>query len=175
MLQGFKQFLMRGNVVDLAVAVVIGAAFTKVVSALVNGLINPLIAAIFGKPDISGVGQFTINGADFSLGLILDALLNFLIVAAAIYFFVILPLNKLAERRRRGKEPEEPEAVPPTEDIVLLREIRDLLARSPGGGPAGGPGTGGGPGGGPGTGGGPAGGPGTGGGPAPGPGSSPPR
>jgi large conductance mechanosensitive channel len=139
MLQGFKQFLMRGNVVDLAVAVVIGAAFTKVVSALVAGLINPLIAAIFGEPDISDVGEFTINGADFSLGLILDALLNFLIVAAAIYFFVIMPLNRLAERRKRGKEPVEPEAIPPTEDVVLLREIRDLLARSPGGPGAGSP------------------------------------
>ena len=141
MLQGFKQFLMRGNVVDLAVAVVIGAAFTKVVSALLEGLINPLIAAIFGKPDLTGVGEFTINGATFSLGLLLDALLNFLIVAAAIYFIVIMPLNRLAERRRRGKEPEEPEAIPPTEDIVLLRDIRDLLARSPGSGPDTGPGS----------------------------------
>ena len=106
MLKGFKEFIMRGNVVDLAVAVVIGAAFGKIVTALVDGLINPLIAAIFGKTDISGVWSFTINNAEFSIGLILQAVLNFLFVAAAIYFLIVMPLNKLAERRARGEEPE---------------------------------------------------------------------
>ena len=124
MLKGFKAFLMRGNVVDLAVAVVIGAAFTTVVNAVVNGLISPLIAAIFGKPDLTSVATFTINGAVFSIGLILDALFKFVCVAAAIYFFVVLPMNTLAERRKRGEEPE-PEA--PTEEVVLLTEIRDAL------------------------------------------------
>ncbi|WP_350281247.1 large conductance mechanosensitive channel protein MscL [Kribbella sp. HUAS MG21] len=124
MLKGFKEFIMRGNVVDLAVAVVIGAAFTKIVTALVDGLINPLIAAIFGKADLTGVGNFTVNDAKFSLGLVLDAALSFLFVAAAVYFFIVLPLNKLAERRKRGQEPE-PD--PLTTDQELLTEIRDLL------------------------------------------------
>jgi large conductance mechanosensitive channel len=128
MIDGFKKFLLRGNVVDLAVAVVIGAAFTAVINGLVQGFINPLIAAIFGETDLTGVGNFKLNDADFSIGLILDALLNFVLVAAAIYFVIVLPLNKLNklnERRQRGQEPE-PEAVP--EDVALLREIRDLLA-----------------------------------------------
>lgn len=125
MIDGFKKFLFRGNVVDLAVAVVIGAAFTAVINGVVQGFINPLIAAIFGEPDLTGVGNFKLNGADFSIGLILDAVLQFVLVAAAIYFVIVLPLNKLNERRQRGQEPE-PEVVP--EDVALLREIRDLLA-----------------------------------------------
>ncbi|MET7277294.1 large conductance mechanosensitive channel protein MscL [Kribbella sp. NPDC005582] len=124
MLKGFKEFIMRGNVVDLAVAVVIGGAFALVVKAIVDGLINPLIAAIFGKPDISGVLSFTINRSEFSIGLILQAVLNFLFVAAAIYFVIVMPLNKLAERRARGQEPE-PD--PLTTDQQLLTEIRDFL------------------------------------------------
>lgn len=128
MLKGFKEFIMRGNVVDLAVAVVIGAAFGRIVTALVNGLISPLVAAIFGKPDLTGVGNFTINEAQFSIGLILQELINFLFVAAAVYFVIVLPLNKLNERRRRG---EEPEADTLTTDQELLTEIRDALrARS---------------------------------------------
>ncbi|MFG1818309.1 large conductance mechanosensitive channel protein MscL [Kribbella sp. NPDC049174] len=127
MLKGFKEFIMRGNVVDLAVAVVIGAAFGQVVTALVNGLINPLVAAIFGKTDISKVWTFTINDAVFSIGAILQALLNFLFVAAAIYFVIVMPLNKLAERRARGIEPE-PE--PLTTDQQLLTEIRDALQQT---------------------------------------------
>ena len=126
MLKGFKEFIMRGNVVDLAVAVVIGAAFTKIINAVVDGFINPLIAAIFGKTDLTAVWNFEINGAKFSIGLILDAALNFLFVAAAVYFFIVMPLNKLAERRKRGQEPE-PETVALTTDQELLTEIRDLL------------------------------------------------
>ena len=124
MLKGFKEFIMRGNVVDLAVAFVIGVAFSDVVKALVNGLINPLVAAIFGKTDISRVLAFTINDADFSIGVILQAALNFLFVAAAVYFVIVMPLNKLAERRARGIEPE-PD--PLTTDQQLLTEIRDAL------------------------------------------------
>ncbi len=124
MFKGFKEFLLRGNVVDLAVAVVIGAAFGAVVTATVKGVINPLIAAVFGKPDLSGVGNFTLNGADFSLGLLLDAVLNFLIVAAAIYFVIVLPMNKLMALRKQGVEPE-PQS--PSEEILLLTEIRDAL------------------------------------------------
>ncbi|MDN4480076.1 large conductance mechanosensitive channel protein MscL [Demequina muriae] len=125
MVKGFKDFIARGNVVDLAVAVVIGAAFAMVISAIVDGLITPLIAAIFGEPDLTSVATFEVNGAVFSLGLVLDALFNFLAVAAAIYFLVVVPLNKLAERRKRGEAaPDEP--VSPTE-IQLLTEIRDAL------------------------------------------------
>ena len=124
MLKGFKEFVMRGNVIDLAVAVVIGAAFGRIVNAIVDHLINPLIAAIFGKPDISGVMTFKINNAEFSIGAILQAALNFLFVAAAVYFFIVLPLNKLAERRTRGLEPE-PD--PLTTEQQLLTEIRDAL------------------------------------------------
>ena len=124
MLKGFKDFIMRGNVLDLAVAVVIGAAFTAVITSVVNGLINPLIAAIFGKPNLSDVWTFTINNAKFSIGLILNAALNLLIVAAAVYFIVIVPVNHLLERMKRGQEPE-PEA--PSPEVVLLTEIRDTL------------------------------------------------
>jgi large conductance mechanosensitive channel len=124
MLKGFKEFVMRGNVVDLAVAVIIGAAFGKIVTALVDGLINPLVAAIFGKTDLTKVWNFQVNGAEFSIGLILDALVNFLFVAAAIYFLIVLPLNKLAERRARGIEPE---PAPLTTEQELLTEIRDAL------------------------------------------------
>jgi large conductance mechanosensitive channel len=128
MLKGFKEFVMRGNAVDLAVAVVIGAAFGRIVSAIVDNLINPLVAAVFGKPDISGVLTFTVNGAKFSIGAILQAALNFLFIAIAVYLLIVLPLNKLAERRHRGLEPE-PD--PLTTDQQLLTEIRDSLrARS---------------------------------------------
>ncbi|WP_062516736.1 large conductance mechanosensitive channel protein MscL [Demequina gelatinilytica] len=125
MLKGFKDFIMRGNVVDLAVAVVIGAAFGSLVTSVVDGLINPLIAAIFGAHDISGVMAFTINGSTFSIGLILQALINFLAVAAAVYFLIVTPLNKLAAMRKKD-EPAPDEPVAPTE-IALLTEIRDAL------------------------------------------------
>ncbi|WP_053207592.1 large conductance mechanosensitive channel protein MscL [Jiangella muralis] len=125
MLKGFRDFISRGNVVDLAVAVVIGAAFTAIVNALVEGFINPLIAAIFGQPNLAAVGNFTINEADFSIGLILAAIFNFLCVAAAIYFFIVVPINKMRERRL--EEPEAEEEVVPAEEILLLREIRDAL------------------------------------------------
>ncbi len=124
MLKGFKDFLMRGNVVDLAVAVVIGAAFGAIVKALVDNIINPLIAAIFGKPDISGVLSFEINNAQFSIGSVLQAILNFVFVAGAVYFVIVLPMNRLAAMRKQGAEPE-PEA--PSEEVLLLAQIRDLL------------------------------------------------
>lgn len=107
MLKGFKQFLMRGNVVDLAVAVVIGGAFGAVVTALVKDLITPLIAAIGGKPDFSAV-QFAINGSKFPIGDFINALVAFLMVAAAIYFFVVAPMNALMARMNRGEAPPDP-------------------------------------------------------------------
>lgn len=122
MLKGFKEFIMRGNVVDLAVAVVIGAAFATVVDGLLRGLINPLIAALFGQPNLDDVGTFTINDAQFSIGVFLTALLNFLIIAAAIYFFVVVPMKRVTQRYAG---PADDETTPP--DVALLAEIRDLL------------------------------------------------
>lgn len=124
MIKGFREFLMRGNVIDLAVAVVIGAAFTALVTKLVEGIINPLIAAIVGKPNLDNVGNFSIGKGEFLIGPFLTAVLNFLLVAAAVYFVLIVPMNKLMSMRKTGEEPE-PEA--PSEDVILLQEIRDLL------------------------------------------------
>jgi large conductance mechanosensitive channel len=124
MLKGFKDFLMRGNVVDLAVAVAIGAAFGAVVKGLLDGLLTPLVAAVAGQADLKNVGKFEWNNAHFSIGVFLDAVVNFVIVAAAIYFIVVLPLNKLAERRSKGAEPATDS---PSEEVALLTEIRDSL------------------------------------------------
>jgi large conductance mechanosensitive channel len=107
MLQEFKQFITRGNVVDLAVAVVIGTAFAAVVAAFVADIITPLIAAIFGQPDFSNL-TFTINKSKFLYGDFINALITFLSVAAAIFFFVVKPLNVLAARRARGAPPDSP-------------------------------------------------------------------
>jgi len=107
MFKGFKQFLMRGNVIDLAVAVVMGAAFGAVVTALVKDLINPLIAAIVGKPDFSAIA-FAVNGSKFALGDFLNALVSFVLIAIAVYFFVVLPMNTLVARLRRGEAPPDP-------------------------------------------------------------------
>ena len=107
MLKGFKQFLLRGNLVDLAVAVVVGAAFGAVVAAFVKDMITPLIAALFGKPDFSAL-TFDVNGSKFFYGDFINALLSFLMVAAAIYFFVVMPLNTYMDRRRRGEAPPDP-------------------------------------------------------------------
>jgi large conductance mechanosensitive channel len=104
-LRGFKEFVSRGNVVELAVAVVIGAAFGAVIASLVADLVTPLIAMIFGQPDFSDL-SFTINGSIFMYGSFLNALFAFLTVAAAVYFFVVLPMNRLEERRKRGQDPE---------------------------------------------------------------------
>lgn len=106
-MKGFKAFLMRGNVIDLAVAVVIGAAFGAVVTALVKDLITPLIAAIVGKPDFSAI-RFDVNGSRFMVGDFINAVVSFLLVAAAIYFFVVLPMNSLLARMRRGQAPPDP-------------------------------------------------------------------
>jgi large conductance mechanosensitive channel len=99
MLKEFRDFVLRGNVVDLAIAVVIAAAFGAVVTALVASFITPLIAAIGGKPDFSALA-FTINGSRFTYGLFLNALVSFLIIAAVVFFFVVRPLNALMDNRR---------------------------------------------------------------------------
>jgi large conductance mechanosensitive channel len=107
MLNGFKHFLLRGNVIDLAVAVVIGGAFGAVVTALVKDLITPLIAAIAGKPDFSAI-KFTVNNSTFMIGDFINALVSFLLIAAAVYFFVVVPVNAVMARVRRGEAPPDP-------------------------------------------------------------------
>lgn len=106
-MKGFKQFLMRGNVVDLAVAVVMGAAFGAVVTALVKDLITPLIAAVGGKPDFSNI-KFTVNSSQFGIGDFINALISFVLIAVAVYFFIVLPMNTLMARMKRGEVPPDP-------------------------------------------------------------------
>lgn len=107
MFKGFRQFILRGNVMDLAVAVVIGAAFGAVVTSFVTNILTPLIAAIVGKPDFSAF-SVTINGAVIGYGLFLNALISFLLVAAAVYFFMVAPMNALKARQARGQAPPDP-------------------------------------------------------------------
>ena len=104
MIKGFREFIMRGNVVDLAVAVVIGAAFGAVITAFVKDIITPLIAAIFGQPDFSQL-TFTINGSKFLYGEFINAVRPSFLIALAVSFVVVVPMNKLAERRARGQAP----------------------------------------------------------------------
>jgi large conductance mechanosensitive channel len=106
-MKGFKQFLLRGNVVDLAVAVVVGAAFGAVVTAFVKDLMTPLIAAIVGKPDFSAF-YFDVNGSRFLYGDFVNAAVSFLLVSAAVYFFVVLPINTLIQRSRKAAAPVDP-------------------------------------------------------------------
>jgi large conductance mechanosensitive channel len=106
-MKGFKAFILRGNVLDLAVAVVIGAAFGAVVTALVKDLITPIIAAIVGKPDFSAI-VFEVNGSKFLIGDFINAIVSFLLIAAAVYFFVVLPVNTLLARIKRGEAPPDP-------------------------------------------------------------------
>ena len=107
MLKGFRDFVLRGNVVDLAVAVVIGAAFGALVTSFVENLVTPLIAAIVGEPDFSNL-SFTINDSKFGYGAFLNALIAFLAIAAVIYFFVVQPLNALMARLKPGKPVDTP-------------------------------------------------------------------
>ena len=107
MLSGFKKFILRGNVVDMAVGVVMGAAFGAVVTALTKDLLTPLIAALVGKPDFSYLG-FTIRGTHFPVGDFINAVIAFLLVAVAVYFFVVTPVNALVARMNRGEKPPDP-------------------------------------------------------------------
>jgi large conductance mechanosensitive channel len=104
MFKGFRAFLLRGNVIDLAVAVVVGAAFTGVVTAFVKDLLTPLIAAVGGQPDFSGI-YFTINSSKFLVGDFINAIVSFVIVAAVIYFLVVVPMNRLMALSRKKEEP----------------------------------------------------------------------
>jgi large conductance mechanosensitive channel len=122
----FKRFLMRGNVVDLAVAVVVGTAFTAVVTSLVKNIFTPLIAAAFGKPDFAAL-TFTVNDSTFRYGEFINSVISFLSVTMVIYLVVVMPLARLAERRERARlTPEEDPIL--SDEARLLTEIRDLLA-----------------------------------------------
>ena len=106
-MKGFKEFLLRGNVLDLAVAVVIGGAFGAVVSALVKDMLTPFIAAIVHAPDFSNI-KFQIRGSDFLIGDFVNNIISFLLIAAAVYFFIVLPVNAIVARQRRGEAPADP-------------------------------------------------------------------
>ncbi|GAA3997510.1 large conductance mechanosensitive channel protein MscL [Deinococcus rubellus] len=127
MVNGFQKFLLRGNLVDLAVGVLIGAAFGKVVDAFTSGLILPIIGIFGGVPDFSAL-TFSINGSVFKYGAFITAALSFILAAAVIYFFVIVPFNHLMDRFKRQEKP--PVAEPSNEE-KLLAEIRDALRQRP--------------------------------------------
>jgi large conductance mechanosensitive channel len=130
-LKEFRDFILRGNVVDLAVAVVLGAAFGALVTGFVASFITPLIALIGGKPDFGDL-VFTISDTRFTYGEFLNLLIAFLIIAAVVFFLIVKPVNAMLARLKRG---EEPEVEAPPQDVVLLMEIRDLL-RDGGGQPS---------------------------------------
>lgn len=129
MLTGFKNFIMKGNVVDLAVAVVIGAAFGTVVTALVQGVLMPFIAALVGSPNFDSFAVVPLNGNDIKFGVLLTAIVNFLLVAAAIYFAILVPMNHMIDRRNRrlGINEDVKEGAAEDPQIALLTEIRDAL------------------------------------------------
>ncbi|UXN23572.1 large conductance mechanosensitive channel protein MscL [Curtobacterium flaccumfaciens] len=139
-MKGFKEFLLRGNVIDLAVAVVIGAAFTAIVTTIVNALINPLIGAVFNASSLDQALKVKIptvsgEGATLYFGAIIGAVINFVIVAAVVYFVLVVPVNRLkkvAFERVKNDEQQTPQDVPPT-DVEVLLEIRDLLRPQNGG------------------------------------------
>jgi len=122
MLKGFKDFIMRGNVVDLAVGIVIGAAFTAVVTQFTKSFLEPLLKLLGGGGAMGGT--WTVNEVVFDWAAFINIVITFLLTAAALYFLVVYPMNRLAERRKRGEEP--PPAAP-SEEVKLLTEIRDAL------------------------------------------------
>ena len=129
MLDDFKKFLLRGNVIDLAVAVIIGAAFTAIVTAIVEGLITPLVGMIFSK-DFSQM-TFTVNDSTFNYGIVINAIIYFVSVAAVVFFFIVKPVQALNARRAAGGDPEE-DTPAPSDEALLLAEIRDLLQQRAG-------------------------------------------
>jgi large conductance mechanosensitive channel len=130
MLKGFREFILRGNVIDLAVAVVIGSAFTAIVNGLVDGIFNPLIALLFNASELESAG-ITLRGGDdpivLSWGLVISALIKFILIAAVVYFALIVPMNYLKKVSQRRKA-EQPPAETPLTETDLLVQIRDLLA-----------------------------------------------
>jgi large conductance mechanosensitive channel len=126
MLKGFRDFIMRGNVVDLAVGIVIGAAFTGLVTGFTADFVKPLIQ-VFGGGQVSA-GKWVFHGQVFNWADFVNSIVNFLIVAAVLYFLVVMPLNKLAERRNRNKPPEANQV---SDEVAVLMQIRDALVSGP--------------------------------------------
>lgn len=128
MINGFREFIMKGNVLDLAVAVIVGAAFGQVVNAMVGSVLMPAVSALVGSPNFDAFAVVTLNGNELRFGVLLTAVVNFLLVAAAVYFAIVLPMNRIIEARNRrlGLEPADEEADP---QVQLLTEIRDALQR----------------------------------------------
>lgn len=120
MLKGFRDFILRGNVVDLAVGVIVGATFKTVVDKFVEGIVNPLLGSLVGKPNFDDA----LIVGPFKFGLVLTAIVEFLLTAAVIYFVLVVPMNRLFR-----KQEEAPPPAPPTDEVLVLREIRDLLER----------------------------------------------
>lgn len=120
LLEEFKTFIMKGNVIDLSVGVIIGAAFGTIVKAFTDGIVQPLLAAAGGSPEV-GLKLWV-----FDMGLVISALINFLIIAAIVFFVFVKPMNILAARLKKGEEPAAPE---PSDEVKLLTEIRDLLKK----------------------------------------------
>lgn len=135
MIKGFKEFILRGNVIDLAVAVAIGVAFTALITAIVENFINPIVNVLAGS-HVTGLSWTIIDGnvkTTIDFAAIISAFITFAATAVAIYFFVVLPLKAINERRKRGEEPPPEDVAPPSDDVVLLTQIRDLLAAQQGG------------------------------------------
>lgn len=138
MLDGFKKFIARGNMVDMAVGVVMGGAVTAVVNAIVDGVINPFIAMIFGKPNMDGLLSFTVNNSTVSFGMVLGSIINFLIIAAAVYFCIIVPINKMRDLSEKAMAKlkkndadvaaSQPDLSPEEQTVILLQDIRNQLA-----------------------------------------------
>lgn len=129
MLKGFREFILRGNVIDLAVAVVIGSAFTAIVNGLVEGIFNPLISLLFNASQLEKAGVILRDGADpvvLSWGLVISALIKFVLIAAVVYFALIVPMNYLKKVTQRKKDEAKPAETPLTETDLLV-QIRDLL------------------------------------------------
>lgn len=138
MVKGFKDFIMRGNVIDLAVAVVIGAAFTAIVNALVTGIFNPALGALFNAENLNEawiIGIPTLSGgeAQIMLGAVVAALIQFILVAAAVYFALVMPINTMKARSEAKRKAGAPDEEVKPDELQLLTEIRDLLASPTGG------------------------------------------
>ena len=126
MLKGFKEFIARGNVVEMAVGIIIGNAFKDIVDSFVNNIINPAIGAIFGKQDFTGSFILHIGDSQIMFGALITAIINFLLIAFAVYLFIIVPMNYFAKLRKKNED-DTPKEV--SEEVQLLTEIRDALAK----------------------------------------------
>ena len=129
MLKGFREFILRGNVIDLAVAVVIGAAFTGFVNSIVTGIFNPLIGALFKADSLNSIAVIHIGDAKILLGSVLGAIIQFLIVAVVVYFVFVFPINLAKEHAQKRRDTGLVDADTPVTELALLPQIRDLLAK----------------------------------------------